>query len=74
MTAEGNRVTIPVCQIEFDIGGHTIWIQSDKGATVFRIKCSGSIEVGEGCENIVSHADIMVKGDIHVCLVKEDEP
>lgn len=69
------RIEIPAVAIEFDEGGHTIWVQSPKGATILRIKCTGKIKVHTHAakyENGVSHADVMVQGDIDVCLAKED--
>lgn len=61
------RIEIPVVVIEFDEGGHTIWVQFQKGATILRIKCTDTLKVLRDCENIVSHADILVPGDIAEC-------
>lgn len=62
-----SRVEIPVALVEFEEGGHTIWVQSAAG-TVLRIKCTGKIVVDERCQNNVAHADMMVQGDIDICL------
>lgn len=61
------RITIKVAAIEFDEGGHTMWVQSKEG-TVLRIKCTGKITTNTECENTCSHSDMIVQGDINVCL------
>ena len=61
-------IQIPVCQLEFAEGGNTLWVHSPIGATVLRIKTTGKINIKSGCENICSHADIIVAGDIEICL------
>lgn len=61
------RVEIPVVLVEFDDEGNTIWVQSE-GGTVLRIKCTGKIKVDSKCINNVAHADMMVEGDIEICL------
>lgn len=66
------RFSIAVAEVELDAGGRTIWVQSQKGATVLRIKCTGKIIVRDGCDNLVSHSDMIVQGDIEVCVVAED--
>lgn len=67
---KGERVKIPVQELEFVVGSHTIWIQSIDG-TILRIKCTGKIDV-ESCKiNPSSHSDIMVEGDIHFCLSED---
>lgn len=63
------RHTIEVCEIEFQDGGNTIWVHSKEGATVLRIKATGKVKAHRGCSNIVSHSDMIVTGDIEVCLV-----
>jgi hypothetical protein len=65
------RHIFPVALVEFDEGGHTIWVQSPKGATSLRIKCTGKIKVNKACENIVSHSDMIVEGDIEICLADD---
>lgn len=67
------RILIPVAQLEFNEGGNTVWVHSPLGGTVLRIKCTGSIKVSQ-CENSpVSHSDIMVAGDIDICVSKDAE-
>jgi hypothetical protein len=58
---------ISVAVLEFVEGGNTIWIHSMEG-TVLRIKCSGKITVDRKCINNCAHADVMVKGDINMCI------
>ena len=66
-----SRIEIPVGCVEFDEGGHTLWVQGDNG-TVLRIKATGRIRT-EQCEvSPGSHADIMVEGDIKICLGVSD--
>ncbi len=62
------RQEIRVSILEFDEGGHTLWVHGPKGGTVLRIKCSGTIRVNPECDNICAHSDIMVEGDIEVCV------
>lgn len=59
---------IPVCLVEYMPGGNTIWVHSPKGATVLRIKCTGKINVRQTCVNVVDHSDMMVQGDIDICI------
>lgn len=68
--APGTRIKIPVYEVEFNVQGNTIWIQSKLG-TMLRIKCTGEIKI-DGCTSSpMSHSDVMVSGDIHVCLSKD---
>lgn len=57
-----SRVAIPVSRVEFDGGGHTLWVHNAAGATVLRIKRErAAFRVKRGwCENICSHADVPV--------------
>lgn len=43
-------------------------MQSPQGATILRIQCTGKIKTNGACENLVSHSDIRIKGDIEMCL------
>lgn len=63
----GERVSIPVSALEFNVGSHTIWVQSENG-TVLRLKCTGKINIDACKMNPSSHSDIMVEGDINFCL------
>lgn len=65
------RINITVALLEFDEGGHTLWVHSPEGGTVLRIKCSGKITTTEACINPVAHSDIRVEGDINICLPSE---
>ncbi len=67
----GEIVQIPAAEIEFRHGGNTIWVHSPSGGTILRIKCSGKITAVPGCENLCSHGDIMVKGDIEICIADD---
>lgn len=68
----GKHIKIPVCEIEFYEGGRVIWIHSPKGATVMRICINpgspGVIKTTQCDSNPVSHTDIIVEGDINICL------
>ena len=66
----GERVVIPVCAIEFNVGSNTIWIQST-GGTTLRIKCKGKIKIDQCNNSPISHSDIMVDGDIEFCLSED---
>ncbi|MBW2288657.1 MAG: hypothetical protein JRG90_12635 [Deltaproteobacteria bacterium] len=57
------KIQIPVVQLEFDEGHHTLWVHSAEG-TVLRIKCSGTITVNRRGVGLAPHADIWVDGDI----------
>lgn len=65
---EGERVFIPVSQIEFNVGSNTIWIQSPEGNTTLRIKCNGKILIDQCMASPLSHADVIVDGNIEFCL------
>ncbi len=70
-----DRILIEAAAVEFAQGGNTIWVQSPQGGTVLRIKCTGQI-ITESCQNSpISHGDIIVVGDMHICvstdLIKE---
>lgn len=63
-----DRILIEAYAVEFINGGNTIWIHSPQGGTILRIKCSGSI-ITEECKNSpISHGDIMVDGNINICV------
>ena len=64
------RITIPVAAIEFDEHGNTLWVQAP-GGTVLRIKTRGRITTEECTSNPVSHADIVVEGNINICLAHD---
>lgn len=64
----GQRVQIPVSQIEFNVEGNTIWIQSTSGATTMRIKTNGKIRIDKCETSPTSHCDIVVSDDIQFCL------
>lgn len=66
------RIKIPVCELEFEEGGDTIWVHSPKGMTVLRIKSMGGIECSECLDNLVSHGDILVHDPIRICVHPED--
>ena len=66
------RVQISVAIAEFDDTGNTIWIHDSEGNTVFRIKCTGKFVIDEVCNNNVAHSDILVDGNIEICLPPED--
>lgn len=68
----GPRYQLLAGCIEFDEGGTTIWVQSPQGETMLRIKCA-RITVDRACSNTVAHADIMVDGEIEICLPADDE-
>lgn len=67
----GERVEIPVCAIEFNVGSHTIWVHSPQGGTVLRIKCNGKINIDQCTNSPISHSDIIVNGDINICLSED---
>jgi len=68
-------VRISVAELKFVEGGNTIWVHSDQGATVLRIKTMGKITTQKCATSPFSHADIVVDKDIDFCLsddVKDD--
>lgn len=65
------RHSITAAEIEFDEGGNTIWVHGPQGATILRIKATGKILVHTECINVCSHSDMVVQGDITICLVPE---
>lgn len=71
VTKPGTRISIPVGAIEFVVGGNTIWIQGMEGGTSLRIKCKGKIKTDVCNNSPISHADIIVDGDIEFCLSED---
>jgi len=69
----GQRISIPVCGLEFNVGSNTIWVHSPEGGTVLRIKCKGKINVEKCTNSPISHSDIIVEGDIDFCLSEDAE-
>jgi len=67
------RVSVPVSQLEFDVGGNTIWVHGPQGATVLRIKTRGRITIDEGCENACSHCDAIVTENLNFCVTSDAE-
>lgn len=65
-------IQIEAALIEFMPGGNTIWVHGPNGATVLRIKSTGKIVVNNVCGNICSHSDMVVVGDIDVCVTVGD--
>lgn len=63
-----SRYCIDVLCIEFDEGQRTLWVQG-KAGTVLRIKTTGKI-TAKSCNEATSgsHADVMVSGDISICV------
>lgn len=70
MTAFRGRQQVPVALLEYDEGGHTLWVHGPDGATVLRIKLlRGKYRTQADCINICAHADIVVPdGDVVVCM------
>ncbi len=76
-----SRVAIPVCLLEFDEGGNTLWVHSSTGATVLRVKIVGKFLTSScGAKAVSSHADITMRrdghpgkhdGDVTFCLAKD---
>lgn len=62
------HITLPVAQIEFYEGQQTLWIHAPDGTTMLRIKCMGKINIDDACTGLVAHGDIIVQGDINICL------
>lgn len=67
----GERVQIPVGMLEFTEGGNTIWVQSPEGGTTMRIKCTGKITSEICSTSPISHVDLIVHGDINICLSQD---
>jgi hypothetical protein len=66
------RIKIPVCELEFEEGGNTIWVHSPKGCTVLRVQTLSRINVTTCRDNAVSHADVTVKDPINICVHPDD--
>lgn len=69
-----SRINIPAAVIEFDVNGNTIWVHNEQGMTVLRIKTMGKINISKECINPCSHSDMIVDGDINICLAESDVP
>lgn len=61
-------ITLEVAQIEFYEGQQTIWVHALDGTTMLRIKCTGKIIVNSQCISPAAHGDIIVPGNIHICI------
>lgn len=64
------RIKVPVAELEFDVGGNTLWVHSPAGATVLRLKLEGGkFLVDDKCVNSVAHVDVISQeGDVTVCV------
>ena len=62
---------IPVEVLEFHEGGNTLWIHGPEGGTVLRLKTTGKITSKKCATSPISHVDIMVEGDIEICIGKK---
>lgn len=67
------RVVVPVIALEFHEGGNTIWIHGPQGGTTLRIKTTGKVTSSRCGTSPVSHADIVVQEDIHICIGENEE-
>ena len=65
------RATLSVAALEFEKTGQTIWIHGTDGGTVLRIKCTGKINVTECLTAPTAHGDILVEGDIDLCIPRK---
>ncbi len=68
------RIKIPVCELEYDEEGNTLWVHSPLGATVLRLKTSGIITSRKCVDSPTSHVDIVTNENIEVCLSRADVP
>lgn len=70
---KGVRVLIPVSQIEYVEGMHTLWIHGPEGNTVLRIKLKGihTIESDVCTNSPFSHGDMLADSDLSICLGKD---
>lgn len=66
---EQEDALIKVSQIEVKDGHHTLWVHAPDGSTTLRIKCTGKINIRRHCIG-PAHGDIMVDGDIDICIPK----
>lgn len=65
-------ITIEVSQLEFHQGGDTIWIHGPNGETILRIKTwRGKVTAEQCVSSPFSHADVIVDGDITICIAKK---
>lgn len=64
-----SRVVLDAIGVEFHEGGNTIWVHAKSG-TILRIKCTGKIVV-DACSAPGAHADMIVAGDIRICVPEE---
>lgn len=62
---------LPVAQVEFNEGQQTLWVHAPDGTTMLRLKCTGKITVDKSCTSPVAHSDIIVQGDINICIPKK---
>lgn len=66
MSEPNKRIAVAV--LEFYEGGNTLWVHGPEGGTVLRIKCTGIVKIKRDCQNSYAHADMMVNGDIEICM------
>lgn len=59
---------LPVAALEYLSDSHTIWVHGPQGTTVLRIKCTGKIIETQDCNAPEGHSDIIVQGDIRICV------
>jgi hypothetical protein len=65
---------LPVSEVEVREGHHTLWVHAPDGTTLMRIKCTGKIVIDDSCASPVAHSDLVVQGDIHICVPADVSP
>lgn len=63
----GRRIIVPVCALELDPDGTTLWVQGLRG-TVVRIQALGGLEVTQCGSNPCTHTDVQIDGKLSVCI------
>lgn len=65
---KGQTIKVPVCELEFKVGGDTIWVHSPLGATVLRIKAKEGFLVQMCADNPVTHLDVYFESKLNICV------
>ncbi len=63
-----NQINLGECELCWD--GKRLWLNS-AGGNILRLRATGRVIVDEHCQNPMPHSDIIINGDIPLCIPEE---